>query len=53
MPERDMTPDERERFEREQVHHDNVQDSAGPGSEADSEARSEPTIAPVVVGNPD
>lgn len=42
----EMTPDERGRFEREQVHHEDVQDSAGPASEADSEPTPEPVTTP-------
>lgn len=53
MAERDMTPEERERFEREQVHDEDRQDSGGPASETDSQSKPEPITAPVVVGNPD
>jgi hypothetical protein len=53
MAERKMTPDELERFGREQVHHEGVRDSAGPASETDSESKPAPITTPVVVGNPD
>jgi len=36
MPEHEMTPDERERFERERIHHEDLQDSAGPASDSNS-----------------
>jgi hypothetical protein len=52
MREGEMTPDERERFEREHLHHEDVQDS-GPASETDSQSRPDPITVPVVVGNPD
>jgi hypothetical protein len=53
MAEHEMTPDARERFEREQVHHEDARDSGGPASETDSESKPAPISAPVVIGNPD
>ena len=53
IAEREMTPDRCERLEREQFHHEDVQDSAGPTSDAESEETPEPIMTPVVVGNPE
>ena len=53
MPERDMTPDERERFEREELHHEDPADHAGPASDTESGTKPSPITTPVVVGNPD
>jgi len=53
MAEPEMTPDERERFEREQIHHQDVRDSARPASQADSERTPQSITTSIVIGNPD
>ena len=51
MPECDMTPDEREQFEREQLHHE--QDAEGSASERDTAQLPASVTVPVILNNPD
>jgi hypothetical protein len=54
MAERDMTPDERERFEQEILHHeDKEKDLGGPASEPEVREEQKKPEAPVVLPNPD
>ena len=49
----EITPEERERFERQRVHHEDSRNANGPASETDSESKPEPITTPVIVGNSD
>jgi hypothetical protein len=55
MPEREMTPEERERFEREQVQHrEREQGVSGPASESEHAAEGDEGPSPrAVIPNPD
>jgi hypothetical protein len=54
MPEREMTPEERKRFEEEVLHHeDREKESGGPASEPEIRDDREPSQGPRVVPNPD
>ena len=53
MAERDMTPEERERFEKEILHEDNGEDVGGPASDPEVGEEHKTPEAPIVLPNPD
>lgn len=55
MNERDITPDELERFERKQVHHEdeNPEDNFGPASEPEIGRKQSLPPSPTLPPNPD